>query len=97
MKSAFGENPKRCYGSKGKMPENPHGYRRGDARSSVRRPRIFAKMAGPEDKRPAFDLKKDALAKVLRREIPLKMHAAPRDDILTAIRIARGIPVKLLH
>ena len=46
-------------------------------------------MVGPEDKRPAFDLKKDALAKVLRREIPLKMHAHRADDILTAIRIAR--------
>lgn len=89
MKSAFGENPKRCYGSKGKMPETRM------ATAAVMREALFAareylqKMAGPEDKRPAFDLKKDALAKVLRREIPLKMHAHRADDILTAIRIAR--------
>ncbi|MBE5765725.1 MAG: amidohydrolase [Clostridiales bacterium] len=89
MKSAFGENPKRCYGGKGRMPETRMGT------AAVMREALFAakdymeKMDGPEDKRPTFDMRKDALAKVLRRELPIKMHAHRADDILTAIRIAK--------
>lgn len=52
MKSAFGENPKRCYGGKGRMPETRMGT------AAVMREALFAaqdymqKMDGPEDKRP---------------------------------------------
>ena len=40
-------------------------------------------------KRPAFDMKMEALLPVLNREIPLKAHAHRADDIFTALRIAR--------
>src|SRR5699024_3473358 len=46
------------------------------------------------DKRPAFSLKNEALAMVLRRELPLKMHAHRADDILTAIRLAKEFDLR---
>ena len=46
-------------------------------------------------KKPAFDMKLNALVPVLRRQIPLKAHAHQANDILTAIRIAREFGVKL--
>lgn len=42
-----------------------------------------------------FDMKMDVLAKVLKKEIPLKAHAHRADDILTAIRIAKEFDVNL--
>ena len=39
-------------------------------------------------KRPAFDMKLEALIPVLNREIPLKAHAHQANDIFTAIRIS---------
>ncbi len=51
------------------------------------------------DKHPAFSLKNEALAMVLRRELPLKMHAHRADDILTAIRLAKefGLRASIEH
>ena len=40
--------------------------------------------------KPDYDMKMEALLKVLNGEIPLKAHAHRADDILTAIRIARS-------
>ncbi len=44
---------------------------------------------------PSFvrDLQKEAMLPVIRREIPLKVHAHRADDILTALRIAREYDV----
>ena len=55
------------------------------------------KEAAGEDvlKRPAFDMKLEALIPVLKGEIPLKAHAHRADDICTAIRIAKEFGVKL--
>ena len=46
-------------------------------------------------KRPAFDMKLEALIPVLKKEIPLKAHAHAAVDILTAVRIAKEFDVKL--
>ena len=40
--------------------------------------------------KPDYDMKMEALLKLLNREIPLKAHAHRADDILTALRIARN-------
>ena len=89
MKAAFGENPKMVYGSGGKRPSTRM------ATAAVLREAFYEARAYMEkrasadaDKRPDFNLKKEALAMVLRRELPLKMHAHRADDILTAIRLA---------
>ena len=95
MKAAFGENPKHVYGSNGKRP----GTRMGTAavlREAFYEAREYMeKRAGKDaDKRPAFNLKNEALAMVLRRELLLKMHAHRADDILTAIRLAREFDLR---
>lgn len=89
MKAAFGENPKMVYGSGGKRPATRM------ATAAVLREAFYEARAYMEkrasaeaDKRPDFNLKNEALAMVLRRELPLKMHAHRADDILTAIRLA---------
>ena len=95
MKAAFGENPKHVYGSNGKRP----GTRMGTAavlREAFYEAREYMeKRAGKDaDKRPAFNLKNEALAMVLRRELLLKMHAHRADDILTAIRLVKEFDLR---
>ena len=46
-------------------------------------------------KKPAFDFKCEAMIPVLKKEIPLKIHAHQANDILTAIRIAKEFDVLL--
>ena len=96
MKCAFGEIPKRCYRDKNIS-----------ARMTVAaklREMLFKaseyrdkKEAAKEDlsKRPAFDMKLEALIPVLERKIPLKAHAHQANDILTAIRVAKEFGVRL--
>lgn len=46
-------------------------------------------------KKPAFDMKLEALIPVIKGEIPLKAHAHAAEDIFTALRIAREFGVKI--
>lgn len=96
MKCAFGENPKRCYRDK-------NNYSRMSTASKLRETLMKAqeydakKQAAGDDasKRPALDMKLEALLPVLHGEVPLKAHAHRADDIFTAIRIAKEFGVKL--
>jgi len=98
MKSAFGENPKRVYSGKKVTP----GTRMATA-AILRENLIKAKnyvekqeaFKNGNAKAPDFDMKLEALAKVIRKEIPLKSHAHRADDILTAIRIAKEFDLDL--
>ena len=96
MKCAFGENPKRCYKDKGDSTRMTTAAK---LREMLFRAREYMerKEAAGDDvlKRPAFDMKLEALIPVLRGEIPLKAHAHRADDICTAIRIAKEFGVKL--
>ena len=96
MKCAFGENPKRCYKDKGDSTRMTTAAK---LREMLFRTREYMerKEAAGDDvlKRPAFDMKLEALIPVLRGEIPLKAHAHRADDICTAIRIAKEFGVKL--
>ncbi len=98
LKVAFGENPKRVYSEKQKSPSTRM------ATAAILRQAlidgqeyIHAIKEGEEDpeKRPERDLGKEMIARVLRREIPLKAHAHRADDILTAIRIAKEFDIDL--
>jgi imidazolonepropionase-like amidohydrolase len=94
MKSALGENPKRVYGERQKMPSTRLGTAaviRGafvEAANYLRR--LDSEQQKPEgDRKPVDrDLKLEALGKVLRREIPWRQHCHRADDIATAMRIA---------
>ncbi|MBQ7519853.1 MAG: amidohydrolase family protein, partial [Clostridia bacterium] len=46
-------------------------------------------------KKPAFDIKLEALIPVLKRELPLKAHAHAAEDIFNALRIAREFNVRI--
>jgi len=55
-----------------------------------------AKQAGPEDKRPARDLKLETLGKVLSKDVPLLVTANRANDILTALRIAKEFDLRII-
>ncbi len=91
LKAALGENPKRVYGDQKKAPSTRLGT------AAVLREAFVAaqnyqtkRAAAQKEKKPfdARDLKLEALAMVLDREIPWRQHSHRADDIATALRIA---------
>ncbi|MBU5436591.1 amidohydrolase [Tissierella sp. MSJ-40] len=97
MKIAFGENPKRVYESQKKSPMTRM------ATAAILRETLFKaktymeKKEKAEDpsKMPDYDMKMEAMIKVLKKEIPLKAHAHRADDIFTALRIAKEFDVDI--
>lgn len=96
MKCAFGENPKRVYRDK---KDSSRMTTAALLRETLFKAREYMekKEAAGEDisKRPAFDIKLEALLPVLKKEIPLKAHAHASEDIFTALRIAKEFDVKI--
>jgi imidazolonepropionase-like amidohydrolase len=87
MKAAFGENPKRVYGDKGKLPTTRMGIAALFREQFIQAQTYLQKIEnGKEVER---DLKLENLAKVLKKEIPLRVHAHRADDIMTVIRLAK--------
>lgn len=96
MKCAFGENPKRVYGSKTDSCRMTTAAILRDALNKAKRYAAKLDAAGDDvSKQPAYDMKLEALLPVIRGEMPLKAHAHQADDIFTAIRIAEEFGVKL--
>ena len=100
MKIAFGENPKRVYNSKNKMPMT----RMGTAallRETLTKAKNYRakKLAHSKDPDFAVDFQLEPLLLVLEHKIPLKAHAHRADDIFTALRIAKefGVDITLDH
>ncbi|GIJ52101.1 amidohydrolase [Virgisporangium aliadipatigenens] len=85
LKSALGENPKRVYGDQHKMPMS----RLGTA-AVIREAFVKAEnyLRGEDDPTRERDLRLEALARVLRKEIPWRQHSHRADDIATGLRIA---------
>jgi imidazolonepropionase-like amidohydrolase len=94
LKSALGENPKRVYGEQKKTPSTRLGVaaviRGAFVEAANYLARIEDEARKPESERKPVDrdLKLEALAMVLRREIPWRQHCHRADDIATAMRIA---------
>ena len=96
MKCAFGENPKRCYRDKGNSARMTTAAKLREMLFKAREYQQKLERAGDDaEKRPAFDMKLNALLPVLRKEIPLKAHAHQADDFFTALRIAREFDVDI--
>lgn len=96
MKCAFGENPKRCYRDKGNSSRMSTAAHLRSALYQAKEYLLKKEAAGDDPlKYPPFDLKKEALIPVLKKEIPLKAHAHTADDLFTAIRIAKEFDVLL--
>jgi imidazolonepropionase-like amidohydrolase len=97
MKSALGENPKRVLGERRVNPSSRLGTAAAIRSALVDAAAYLAKeedqrLSNPSSERTgapvARDLKLEALARVLRREIPWRQHCHRADDIATALRLA---------
>lgn len=97
MKAALGENPKRVYGSKNKMPSTRMG-------TAYLMREVLNKTIGymnrksrAENNNEGFelDMKYEELTPVVRGEMPLKIHVHRADDIMTALRIADEFKIKI--
>ena len=100
MKVAFGENPKTVYHEKRQSPIT----RMATAallRESLLKAREYKQMMddyrrdSENHDKPDYEMKLEALLKVLSGEVPIKAHAHRADDILTAIRIAKEFNLKI--
>jgi len=86
MKSALGENPKRYHGDAGRLPSTRMGIAAVIRQALAEAREYDARRAAGDG--PVVDLGKEALARVLRREIPWRQHCHRADDILTAVRLS---------
>ena len=89
MKAATGEIPKRVYGTKGKMPITRMGV------AALLREKLMEAEDYIKNKEKKRDLGLEQLAKVLKKEIPLRVHAHRAEDILTVLRIKREFDIDL--
>lgn len=97
MKVALGENPKTTYGDQNQCP----GTRMGSAyllrKTLFQASEYLRKKEQAEEKNEMaesnFDL--EPWIPVLKKEIPMKVHAHRADDIFTAIRIAKEFDVEI--
>lgn len=100
MKMALGENPKTVYNEKDSAPTTRMG-----TLSVIRETLFKAKRYAEEwdeyyedteeNDRPEFDMKLEAMLPVIRKEIPVKIHAHRADDICSAIRIAKEFDIDI--
>jgi imidazolonepropionase-like amidohydrolase len=90
LKAALGENPKRSYGRDKKMPATRMAVA-ALLREALTSAQNYLKKDSPEK-----DLKMESLVRVLKKEVPLRVHAHRADDIMTAVRIAGEFDVNLV-
>jgi imidazolonepropionase-like amidohydrolase len=98
LKGALGENPKFTFKSKGKLQTRMGiaGYFRDAfyrAKAYMRKQEI-AREKGTDG--PEYDFRLEPICAVLRREVPMRLHAHRADDILTALRLAREFDFDLI-
>lgn len=101
MKIAFGENPKGAYGGEKKQSPQTRMATAALLRESLIEAKEYKQKQEEYNKdkkkkdKPEYDMKMEALVKVLNRELPVKAHAHRADDILTAIRVAKEFNIDL--
>ncbi|MDQ0207988.1 amidohydrolase [Alkalicoccobacillus murimartini] len=93
MKAALGENPKRIHGSKGKAAVTRMGVA-GLLRQELMRAEDYNESLINKTVHTR-DLGMEQLAKVIRKEIPLRVHAHRADDIVTIIRIKKEFDIDI--
>ncbi|GGN29478.1 amidohydrolase [Lentzea pudingi] len=98
VKSALGENPKRVYGDKGKLPSTRQGVA-AVIRDQLTKAQDYAvKKAEAAKDGKAFDRDNtmEILGKVLSGELGWCQHAHRADDIATAIRLSEEFGYRLI-
>jgi imidazolonepropionase-like amidohydrolase len=99
LKAALGENPKRSYGRDKKSPSTRMASAAILRETFVRAQDYLRKVNGAvsgQSQAPDRDLKMEAVVRVLKKEVPLRLHAHRADDIMTAVRIAREFDLDLV-
>ncbi|WP_306366301.1 amidohydrolase [Nocardiopsis sp. CC223A] len=98
VKSALGENPKRVYGNKDKLPSTRQGVAAviRDAFTKAQDYKAKKEHAEAEDKPFDRDNTLEVLVRVLDGELPWCQHTHRADDIHTAIRLADEFGYRLI-
>ena len=94
LKIAFGENPKRVYGANQKKMPVSRMATAALIREALWKARQY--LASQNEKGWKYDMGMEAIAKVLRKEMPLRAHAHRADDIVTAVRIAQEFDIEII-
>ncbi len=89
MKMACGENPKRVYGSRGRMPSTRMGN------IAVNRETWLAAIDYANDPKAKRDLAKETLAGVLRGEILIQNHCYRADEMALVLDMAKEMGYKV--
>ncbi|MCL2557761.1 MAG: amidohydrolase [Treponema sp.] len=101
MKCALGENPKNAFGqSKKAQPMTRMGSAAIFREAFYKAKEYLRKKETAEpDKTPEYNAKHEALIPVLKKEIPIHIHAHRADDIHTALRLAKEFDINavLIH
>ena len=103
MKMALGENPKTVYNERKETPITRMAtaavIRENLAKAVEYRDKLERAAADPDEEKPEFDAKLEALLPVVRRELPVHIHAHRADDIATGIRICKefGLEYVIVH
>lgn len=97
LKGALGENPKRVYGTRSNF-QAPVTRMATAAilRKALIQARHYLEMleySKKEGKPFERNLKSESLARLLKKELPLRTHAHRADDILTVLRIAKEFEI----
>ncbi len=99
LKAALGENPKRFHGQAQKrMPSTRMGTAALIRENLIKAREYVRKQEAAKDhpeKMPESNLALESIAKVLRGEIPMRIHAHRADDIVTAVRIAKEFNIRI--
>lgn len=98
VKAAFGENPKGAYGQRKLLPATRMGSAAVMREALLKARHYMTKIEKAGDdasKLPDKDLGLEVICKVLRKEVPMRIHAHRADDIMTAIRIAEEFDIDI--
>ena len=90
LKMAFGENPKRVYGEQKKAPTTRM------ATMALARQTFYDAKHYMGKKEDGINLAYENVAKALRKDIPVRLHAHRADDILSAIRLQQEFGFELV-
>lgn len=97
LKSALGENPKRVYSQKSKLATRMGAA--GFFREQLFKARAYQRKQDAAREKgadlPDYDFRLEPICAVLRKEVPMRVHAHRADDIMTALRLAREFDFNL--
>lgn len=97
IKAAFGENPKRVYTDKKKLPTTRMGTAALLRETLMKAEDYLIEKENKAANNETFkrDIKNESLIRILKKELPLKTHAHRADDIMTVLRIAKEFDINV--